>query len=169
MRGRVAAAAALATAVVCCASAFAVSRSAPYLVTLDGVGGVVPGMTPAQVSRIWGVPVTLGPDVASPGCQEAVIRAGRVHGYALFLSGRFGAVWFDRGARTPSGITIGSTVPQLVRAYDTRYGMYAKPHTYVIGGQYFFLTRQQSPHWKLRFDSNASARITQIGFGNDTV
>jgi hypothetical protein len=89
----------------------------PTLVTLDGVGGVLPGMTAAQVSRIWRTPVRLGPDAASAGCRTAKISTGRVRGYALFENGKLGAVWFDRGVRTPSGITIGSTVPQLVRAY----------------------------------------------------
>lgn len=135
----------------------------PTVLTLDGVGGVVPGMTAAQVSRAWGTPVRLGPEAEVLGCGTAPIRTGRVRGYALFENGRLGAVWFDRGVRTPSGITIGSTVPQLVRAYGQE--LQAQIHKYQLGGQYFFLTRKQLPRWRIRFDSNAAARITQIGFG----
>jgi hypothetical protein len=136
-------------------------RRAP--VTLDGVGGVVPGMTPQQVAVRWGVHVSLGPAVASPGCQTATITKRPIHGYALFEGGRFGAIFFDRGARTPSGITIGSRVTQLLRVYGPR--LHVKPHAYVAGGHYYFLTRRQPPHWRLRFDSNARGIITQIVFG----
>ena len=135
----------------------------PTVVTLDGVGGVLPGMTAAQVASIWRTPVRLGLDAGSPGCRTAKISAGGVRGYALFENGRLGAVWFDRGVRTPSGITIGSTVPQLVRAYG--YRLQAEPHKYQLGAQYFFLTRKQSPRWRMRFDASAAARVTQIGFG----
>ena len=120
-------------------------------------------MTAAQVASIWRTPVRLGPDAASPGCRTAKISTGRVRGYALFENGRLGAVWFDRGVRTPSGITIGSTVLQLVRAYG--YRLQAEPHKYQLGAQYFFLTRKQSPRWRMRFDASAAARVTQIGFG----
>jgi hypothetical protein len=56
----------------------------PAPVTLHGVGGVKPGMTPAQVSKAWGVPIVLG--AASPGstCQVAQISRGAVRGYATF-------------------------------------------------------------------------------------
>lgn len=147
----------LALAAVGLASAF------PAPVTLDGVGGVVPGMTPAQVSDRWGIPVKVGPALASAGCQTADIRKGGVHGYAIFEQKRFGAVFFDRGARTPSGVTIGSTVVQLRRAYGSR--LRVEPHEYVRGGHYYFLTRTGRPHWQIRFDSNASGRVTQIAFG----
>jgi hypothetical protein len=143
--------------------AFAGSAGRPTIVTLDGVAGVVPGMSPAQVSPVWVIPVSPGPAVASPACQEAVIRDGAVHGYALFEQGHLGAAWFDRGVRTPSGITVGSTVTQLVRAYSDR--MRAEPHAYEPGGQYFFLTRQQSPHWKIWIDTNAAAASPRSGSG----
>ena len=108
-------------------------------------------MTAAQVASIWRTPVRLGLDAGSPGCRTAKISAGGVRGYALFENGRLGAVWFDRG------------VPQLVRAYG--YRLQAEPHKYQLGAQYFFLTRKQSPRWRVRFDASAAARVTQIGFG----
>ena len=86
-----------------------------------------------------------------------------MHGYVLFENHRFGAVFFDRGARTRSGITIGSTVTQLRRAYGSR--LRVEHHAYVVGGHYFFLRRRQRPHWQIRFDSNGKNRITQITFG----
>ena len=147
--------------------AFSAARAAPpRLVTLDGVSGVVPGMTGAEVSRIWDVVVRSGAG-GSRSCWTAAINSGPVRGYALFEYNRLGAVWFDRGVRTPSGITIGSTVGQLVRAYG--YRLRAQPHKYQLGAQYFFLTRKQSPRWRIRFDTNAAARITQIGFGGRAV
>jgi hypothetical protein len=144
-------------------AALAVALAFPAPVTLDGVGGVVPGLTPAQVSARWRIPIRLGPDTVSQGCQTGEVRRAGVRGYVLFENGRFGAVFFDRGARTPSGITIGSTVAQLRRAYGSR--LRVEHHAYVPGGHYYFLRRRQAPHWQIRFDSNAKNRITQIAFG----
>jgi hypothetical protein len=144
-------------------AALALAVAFPAPVTLDGVGDVVPGMTPAQVSARWGLPIRLGRDTVSPGCQTATVSKGGVRGYPLFENRRFGAVFFDRGARTPSGITIGSTVAQLRRAYGSR--LRVEHHAYVPRGHYFFLRRRQRPHWQIRFDSNAKNRITQIAFG----
>jgi hypothetical protein len=139
--------------------------SLPAPVTLDGVGGVIPGMTPRAVSAQWGVPVRLGPAVGAPGstCRTARVRVGALRGYALFERGRLGAVFFDRGARTPSGITIGSTERALRRTYGRRLAI--RPHQYVRGGHYFFLRRRQTPRWRIRFDTNGAGRVTQIAFG----
>ena len=107
----------------------------------------------------------LGPAIGGPGstCRTAVVRVGALHGYALFEGGRLGAVFFDRGARTPSGIAIGSSESALKRTYAGR--LRVRPHEYVRGGHYYFLTRRQSPHWRSRFDTNAAGRVTQIAFG----
>jgi hypothetical protein len=138
------------------------ASSLPAPVTLEGVGGVTPGLTPAQVASRWGVRIDTGRDI-TPGCRTARISKGAVHGYALFENGRLGAVFFDRGVRTPSGIRIGSTVAQVTRAYGSRLRI--EPHAYVRGGHYYFLRRRQRPHWQIRFDSNGAGRITQIAFG----
>ena len=137
----------------------------PAPVTLDGVGGVTPGMTPRQVSARWGVPLRLQGGAGGPGstCRTARFRVGALRGYALFEGGRFGAVFFDRGARTPSGITIGSTERALRRTYGSR--LQVRPHQYVRGGHYFFLRRRQMPRWRIRFDTNGVGRVTQIAFG----
>jgi hypothetical protein len=143
------------------------STALPAPVTLDGVGGVVPGMTPAQVARRWATRISLGSEEIRPGCRTANVRAGSMRGYALFERGRFGAVWFQRGASTPSGIRIGSTRAALARAYGSRLRW--TPHRYEHGGFYVFLTRRASPQWRIRFDVSRQGRVMQIGFGGRAV
>jgi hypothetical protein len=143
----------------------AIAAGLPAPVTLDGVGGVTPGMTPRQVAARWHVTLRLGPPIGAPGstCRTAAVSAGGLHGYALFEHNRLGAVFFDRGARTPSGIGIGSSEAKLRRTYPGR--LRREGHAYVHGGHYYFLTRRRSPRWRIRFDTNGRGRITQIGFG----
>src|SRR5439155_23521693 len=89
--------------------------AAPARATLDGVGVVVPGMTATQPATRWHVALRLsGPD---PTCQTAPIAIGSLHAYVLFEHGRLGAVFFDRGARTGTGIGIGSTERRIRAAY----------------------------------------------------
>ena len=137
----------------------------PAPVTLNGVAGVTPGMSPGQVEARWTVPVQLSPPIGAPGstCQTALIRAGTIRGYALFESRRFGAVFFDRGARTPRGIRIGSSEAALRRAYAGQ--LVRRSHAYVHGGHYYYLRRRRAPHWRIRFDTNGRGRVTQIAFG----
>jgi len=138
----------------------------PAAVTLDGVAGVRPGMTAAAVSHAWRTPVRLDVPIR-PGCQTATISKGGMRGYALFENGRFAAVFFTAGARTPSGIAIGSSLGVLNRAYRGR--LTSKPHAYQPGARYHFLTRRSRPHWQLRFDVSARSRVTRISFGNAAV
>jgi len=137
----------------------------PAPVTLDGVSRVTPGMTPHQVEAHWAIPLQLGAPVGAPGstCRTADVRVGALHGYALFEGGRLGAVFFDRGARTRSGIAIGSSEAALRRTYPGR--LRRQPHQYLHGGHYYFLRRRRAPHWRIRFDTNGRGRVTQIGFG----
>ena len=103
-------------------AALVIAAALPAPVTLDGVGGATPGMTPRQVCAKWGVPLRLQGGAGGPGstCRTARVRVGTLRGYALFEGGRFGAVFFDRGARTPSRITIGSSERALRRTYGSR-------------------------------------------------
>jgi hypothetical protein len=146
-------------------AAGAAAAALPAPVTLDGVGGVTPGMTPRQVSARWGMPLRFQGGAGGPGstCRTARFHVGALRGYALFEGGRFGAVFFDRGARTPSGITIGSSEGALRRTYGSR--LQVRPHQYVRGGHYFFLRRRQRPRWRIRFDTDGAGRVTQIAFG----
>lgn len=148
--------AALAAAGAVGASAAAATTDLPAPVTLDGVGGVVPGMTVAQVAAAWGVPLRAVPSA----CTVVSIRRGPMHGRALFAYGRFGAVFFDRGAAAPGGIAIGSTLAGLRRAYGGRLQGER-------GSHFYFLTRGRGPHWQLRFDTDRANRVVQIGFGRE--
>ena len=140
-----------------------VGAALPAPMTLAGVGGVAPGMTAAQVPRAWGVPVV--PTGKGP-CKMARIATGRVRGYALFLKGRLGAVFFTAGIKSDRGIGVGSTYDEVRAAYgesvffwpapDSRTGLhvYSKPR-YLGDGR------------ALRFDIDPgkTALVTQIGIG----
>lgn len=138
----------------------------PAPVTLDGVGGVTPGMSVAEVERRWGVRLNVGGGGTSE-CQTAAVRAGGMRGDALFENGRLGAVWFNRGARTPAGIETGSTLNELIKAYGSR--LQAVNGAYTPGTYSFFLRRKASPHWEIRFDLAMNGRVSSIGFGNHAV
>ena len=127
-------------------------------VTLDGVGGVVPGMTAAQVRWHWGIDVPS----AKEACGISKFHIGKLRGYALFLHGRFGAVFFTHGALTPSGVRIGSPLSLAVHFYGKRLKT-------VPGSGSYFMTRILRHPWQLRFDVNKSNRIVLIGFGDSTV
>ncbi len=131
----------------------------PAPVTLHGVGGVKPGLMPAQVSKAWGVPVVLA--AASPGstCQVAQISRGAVRGYAIFERKRFGAVFFRAGETTDTGIHRGSSLAALRATYGGRLKVYPdkytpKAKTAFVGGV-----------WKLRFDISPQGKVTVIAFG----
>jgi hypothetical protein len=140
----------------------AAGLSAPARVTLDGVGGVRPGMSVAAVSARWGVPLRPNYEVR-PTCGTAEIERPRITGHAIFMPrGRFGAVFFRSGAVTGRGIRIGSTLAQLRRAYPK---LSSRPDRYVHGGRNYFLRRARAPHWELRVDVSSEKRVTQIAFG----
>ena len=134
----------------------------PARVTLDGVAGVRPGMSVGAVSAKWGVPLRPNYEVR-PTCGTARIERPGIVGEAIFMPrGRFGAVFFRKGAVTGRGIRIGSTLAQLGRAYPR---LTSRPDRYIHGGRNYFLRRARAPHWELRVDVNAEKRVTQIAFG----
>jgi hypothetical protein len=136
----------------------------PRWLTLDGAGGVHPGMSAARVDAIWGVHLKVEASGASPGCSTAGVRIGPIVGSVMFQGGLLQAGWFTRGVRTPSGIQIGSTRSQLRHAYGSRL---TRVHAlYTRGLWLYYLRRSQSPHWRLRFDVSAAGRVTSIGFGD---
>ena len=130
----------------------------PAPVTLHGVGGVTPGMTPAQVAKAWGVPITLS--VAPPGstCQTATIRKGGVTGYAIFERKRFGAVFFRGGVKTDTGIQVGVPITNVKKAYGAKLKL--SPSKYNPKARTGFVGTK----WKLRFDIDAGGRVSGIGF-----
>ena len=144
------------------AGAATAALSSPARVTLDGVGGARPGMDVAAVSTAWGV--TLRPNYeVRPTCGTASIERAGLVGQAIFMPrGRFGAVFFRKGAVTGRGIRIGSTLAQLRRAYPM---LSSRPDRYIHGGRNYFLRRARAPHWELRIDVSPAKRVTQIAFG----
>jgi hypothetical protein len=134
-------------------------------VTLDGIGGVTPGMTPAAVARAWGV--TVGPVAAASPCAAVAVRSGRVRGSAIFEHGTLGAVFFSAGARTGAGVAIGSSLPALRTAYGAR--LRSQPNKYVAGGRDYYLTRARAPHWQLRLDVSPAGKVVSVAFGSRAV
>lgn len=152
----------LATALAAAGAATA-GLSTPVRVTLDGVGGVRPGMSVAAVSAEWGVFLRPNYEVR-PTCGTARIERPGIVGEAIFMPrGRLGAVFFRRGAVTGRGIRIGSTLAELRRAYPK---LSSRPDRYIPGGRNFFLRRARAPHWELRVDVSPDKRVTQIAFGD---
>jgi hypothetical protein len=147
---------------LCLPAAGAAALPAP--VTLDGFGGAVPGLTPARTAARLGIPVRLSG--SDPGCQTAPLASGPLRGYAVFEQGRLGAVFLRSGISTGKGIRVGSTERQVRAAYP---GAVVQPHKYVRGGHTFFVTRARAPHWRIRLDTDARGRVTQIGFGGHAV
>ncbi|MDH4339148.1 MAG: hypothetical protein OEW52_10160 [Thermoleophilia bacterium] len=136
----------------------------PSLVTLDGVGGVRPGMTVGQVERRFGVKLRL--DDLGTECAPGFFRSGAAEGYGLFIRAKLGSVWFERGARTDRGIRIGSTFAELQRAYSR---VSIRKDKYVPRARNVFVRRERAPHWRIRFDVSPQNRVTRIAFGNWTV
>lgn len=154
------------TAAACVPAGGARVDDLPAKLTLQGVGGVRPGMTLAMVEARWGIRLQLS-RVASPGCATATVRRGGMSGYVLFENDRFAAVWFSKGAVTPAGVRIGSTVGALQKAYGFRLG--SRRNLYTPGARDYFLRSPSGPRWELRFDVSARGRITEIAFGNRAV
>jgi hypothetical protein len=144
------------------ASAAAASRQyVPSIVTLDGVGEVRPGKSVTQVERSFGI--DLRPETISPGCAQAFFRSGPVRGHALFIRGRLGSLWFDRGVIAGRGISLGASFAALKRAYRM---LEIRRDAYVPAARNAFVRRTRAPHWRLRFDVSAQGRVTRIAFGD---
>ncbi len=144
----------------------AASTAPPGQVSLDGSGGVRPGMTVPQVQSRWGVTLRLSSAVGQQ-CESADVRAGATQGFAIFRNRRFRAVFFKQGVRTDKGIRIGSTRGALRQAYASRLA--STPDKYTPRARNYYVTRTVRPHWKLRFDVSPRGRVTLIAFGDEQV
>ena len=131
-------------------------------ITLAGVNGVAPGMTPAQVQRAWGVPIRLKETTGSP-CRRARVSAGRVRGFIVFQHGRLAALFFTAGMKTDRGIEIGSTRNALIKAYGPS-GLIFWPSPNDPGFHVYTRKRYRGDGRTLRFDlDHQTNRVTQIG------
>jgi hypothetical protein len=138
----------------------------PAPLTLYGVAGVRPGMTPAQVRERWGIEAdTPGPGFN--GCTGAAFQVGALHGVALFERHRFSSVTFDRGARTGNGIVLGAPLPALKRAYGSQLRSHRKPYS-MPAVQDFFVRKPSRPYAWLYF-SMKQGRVQSISYGNASV
>ena len=137
------------------ASAGASPSFLPGPVTLDGIGGVTPGMTAEEVATAWRIPIRL----TSTACTIVRVNPGAARGSAIFVDGKLNAVFFVHGVRTSSGIGIGSTLTGLQKMYGRRLQS-------ASGSHFYFLRAHDHPSWQIRFDTNGNDRVTQIGFGD---
>jgi hypothetical protein len=133
-------------------------------VTLAGVAGVTPGMTPLQVQGVWEIPIVLTGPIGSP-CRMARVVAGPVRGYALFQHGRLGALFFTAGVKTDRGIEVGSTSKAIIKAYgSSRLLFWPSPDS--SGIDVYTRKRYPGDGRALRFDLDPQThRVTQIGLG----
>lgn len=134
----------------------------PARVTLDGVAGARPGMSVAAISARWGLRLRPNYEVR-PTCGTARIERTGIVGHAIFMPrGRFGAVFFQRGAVTGKGVRVGSTLAQVLRAYPN---LTSRPDRYLHRSRNYFIRRTRAPHWEIRVDVGPRRRVTQIAFG----
>jgi hypothetical protein len=91
----------------------------PAPVTLNGVGGVVVGMTGQQMRRIWGIPMPVIEDGLVDRSYGGIC-AGKMHGAAFFVLGDLKTLVFFKGAVTDRGVGVGSSLRQLRAAYGKR-------------------------------------------------
>lgn len=159
------------SASACGAFVAAVSASPvglPTVITLGNVGGVRPGMSPAKVSKAWGIPVNVDFSMAFPSCGAATIQTGAKHGQAWFTNSVFASVEFDRGVRTAAGITIGSSAASMRRAYGAALRFQPQPYAPPPGILDYYIRSSHRPFTYIYF-SMKNGHVRQIRFGGDFV
>ena len=138
---------------LCCSAGTNAARPPQLVVTLDGINGAQPGMSPPQLESLWGFHLRLEGSKGFPGCKTASFRVGAIAGAALFIDARWRAAWFTAGVATPSGIRVGSSLAALKRPYGSRL---TREHALYSRSWLYYLRRTRAPHWRLRFDVSPS-------------
>lgn len=133
--------------------------SAP--VSVEGVGGVVIGMSPEQVAATWDVDIHVLAEI-TPGCATGTFRSKGTSGAVMFHGGKLVAIFYDTGATTDRGITFGSTQRQITAAY----GPLTRRNDAYVPGWNLFLGASASGVPGLRFDVDSRKIVTGIGYGD---
>jgi len=100
-------------------------------IAVDGIGGVRPDMTLRAVRAHWHVPLRASVDEnGSQSRAEAAVCVGDVEGVTYFTGASgfrpldthlfFQSAVFTAGARTDTGVGIGSSVADVRKAYGSR-------------------------------------------------
>ena len=156
-----------AAAIAASVAADADARFGTPQITLAGVNGVAPGMTPGQVQRAWGIPIRLTETTGSL-CRRARVSVGRVRGFALFQYGHLAALFFTSGVKTDRGIEIGSARNALIEAYGSSRLIFW-PSPIDPGFHVYTRKRYRGDGRTLRFDlDHRTNRVTQIGLLSST-
>ena len=134
--------------------------------SLDGLGPVDIGMTPAEASAAAGVQIRIDPRTdLGGGCAYARADRGPDDRMFMVVDGRI--VRIDIGGRgdvartrTVSGIGVGSTEDEVKRTYPGRITV--QGHPYVPGGHYLLYTPVESglQHLRMLFETDGRAVTT---------
>jgi hypothetical protein len=131
--------------------------------SLDGLGPVDIGMTPAEASAAAGVSIRVLPEMdLGRGCAYARADRGPEDRLFMVLDGRIvridiGRPGVTRSTTTVSGIGVGSTEDEVKREYPGRITV--QPHPYVPAGHYLVYTPVERSYQHLRLLFETDGRV----------
>ncbi len=134
-----------------------------WTVTIQGLGGVVPGMNMTQTAAALGG--TFAGADTTIGCHETVMPGAPGKIGIMMIDGRVGALFTaDTAIRTDLGARVGDTEAHIDSLYAGRLSV--QPHKYLAQGHYMVVL-PNSPVDSLRriiFETNGS-RVTELRTG----